>query len=177
MQQSPYDYFTVSYVNNDAKHWRVLVEGPPNTPYEEGLFTLDIQLNQYPYKCPKICLVTKIFHMNITSKGTICLATTAEWNISSNIVDILNEFYELLMCPAPEDGIRDDAKQLFLSNQDLYNKTAREWTKRFATLISNTDTVSVTASVSKPKDEHSKPKDKEYDFSDEDDSLSVSDSE
>ena len=59
------DYFT----------WNVAIQGPQDTPYENGIFFLRIKFpkNEYPLKAPRVIFVTKIYHPNInTVDGTIC---------------------------------------------------------------------------------------------------------
>lgn len=44
-------------------------KGPPDTPYENGDFTVDIQLpHNYPFAPPKMKFSTKIWHPNVSSQ-------------------------------------------------------------------------------------------------------------
>lgn len=45
------------------------------TPYEGGLFSVDIQLgDSYPFEPPKMVFITKVWHPNVSSaNGAICL--------------------------------------------------------------------------------------------------------
>ena len=53
--------------------WRGLMYGPKNTPYEGGIFVVDIQLPpDYPFKPPKSRLLTRICHPDFDSKGRQC---------------------------------------------------------------------------------------------------------
>ena len=56
-------------------HLRATVQGPQGTPYEGGVFEVDIQIpKQYPFEPPKMKYITKIWHPNISSQtGAICL--------------------------------------------------------------------------------------------------------
>lgn len=51
------------------------VPGPKDTPYEGGVFRVDIQLDaQYPFAPPKMRFMTRVWHPNVSSaNGAICL--------------------------------------------------------------------------------------------------------
>ena len=56
----------VEFLNQDIVQWHVKLQGPKNTPYENGTFVVEIDFrNDYPFKCPQIKFVTKIYHPNI----------------------------------------------------------------------------------------------------------------
>jgi Ubiquitin-conjugating enzyme len=45
-----------------------------NVPYNKGAFRIEIVFPaEYPFKPPKICFKTKIYHPNIDEKGQVCL--------------------------------------------------------------------------------------------------------
>ena len=50
------------------------IMGPPDSPYQGGVFFLTIHFpTDYPFKPPKVAFTTKIYHPNINSNGSICL--------------------------------------------------------------------------------------------------------
>ena len=49
-----------------------LLEGPPNTPYENGYFLFKLLISSsYPIQPPKFCFLTNIFHPNISDNGYV----------------------------------------------------------------------------------------------------------
>lgn len=50
------------------------IQGPQDTPYENGIFKLEINIpKRYPIEPPSIRFVTPIYHPNIDNGGRICL--------------------------------------------------------------------------------------------------------
>ena len=51
-----------------------MIAGPADTPYEGGIFKLEMFLTkEYPMKPPKCRFLTKIYHPNVDKLGRICL--------------------------------------------------------------------------------------------------------
>lgn len=56
------------------KLMRIEITGPENSPYENGIFELDLSItDRYPFEPPKLRFITPIYHPNIDSTGRICL--------------------------------------------------------------------------------------------------------
>ena len=52
-------------------NWVGYLKGPPDTPYENGVFVIDIQIpEQYPLQPPVVRFETTIFHPNVHFKVT-----------------------------------------------------------------------------------------------------------
>ena len=69
----------VPVTEGDIRHLKGTIPGPQGTPYEGGIFEIDIVLpKQYPFEPPKMKYLTKIWHPNISSQtGAICLVSAA----------------------------------------------------------------------------------------------------
>ena len=65
----------VAVNDKDPKHLKGTIQGPEGTPYEGGVFQIDIVIpTQYPFEPPKMKFETKIWRPNISSQdGAICL--------------------------------------------------------------------------------------------------------
>jgi hypothetical protein len=65
-------------MEGNLHHLKRTMPGPSGTPYEGGVFEIDIVIpKQYPFEPPKMKYMTKIWHPNISSQtGAICLVRT-----------------------------------------------------------------------------------------------------
>ena len=72
-------------------NWEATIFGPENSPYEGGIFFLNIQFNNdYPFKPPKCAFRTRIYHPNINSNGNICVSILKEeWSPALTISKVM----------------------------------------------------------------------------------------
>merc|ERR1712159_689481 len=108
--------------------------GPKDSPYEHGIFFLDIQFpTDYPFKPPKVRFTTKIYHCNVNSNGSICLdILSSQWSPALTISKVLLSICSLLTDPNPDDPLVPEIAHIFKTNKPLYEKTAKEWTGKYA---------------------------------------------
>ena len=116
--------------------WQASIVGPSNSPYAGGLFRLSVLFSdKYPFKPPKIKFITKIFHPNINSNGSICLdILNNNWSPALTIIKVLLSISSLLTDPNPDDPLDKFAANLYLNNKEEYNKQARLKTIQYAIL-------------------------------------------
>mgnify|MGYP000929565224 CR=1 FL=1 len=117
-------------VNDDLYKWEATIIGPEKTPYEGGVFKLEIHFpNNYPFKPPKIKFITRIFHPNINRYGNICLdILDKQWSPALTINKVLLSISSLLSDPNADDPLDVRAAQLYNENREEFNQTARTYT-------------------------------------------------
>ncbi len=121
-------------IDDDMYHWQATIVGPSDSPYQGGLFFLNIHFPvDYPFKPPKVTFITKIYHPNINSNGGICLDILKDqWSPALTISKVLLSISSLLTDPNPDDPLVPDIANLFKSDRKRYNENAKEWTRKFA---------------------------------------------
>ena len=141
--------------DSDVFHWKGYIIGPPETPFEKGVFELDIVVpKNYPLRPPKIKFITKVFHPNIHFKtGEICLDLLKNaWSAVYTLQSVCRSIIALLAHPEPDSPLNCDCGELptfsqtealskfvllegnLLRNGDDrgYNSLAKMYTKLFA---------------------------------------------
>ena len=130
IQRNDIPNLSAGLVGENLFEWEAVILGPIETPYEGGIFNLNISIpSNYPFKPPNVIFKTKIYHPNINSSGNICLdILKSQWSPSLTISKILLSICSLLSDPNPNDPLVPEIASVFKNNIELYNKTAKEWT-------------------------------------------------
>ncbi|XP_040007960.1 ubiquitin-conjugating enzyme E2 T [Xiphias gladius] len=117
---------------------RAQLVGGTGTPYEGGLFSLEIKVpERYPFEPPKMRFLTPIYHPNIDNSGRIChdalkLPPKGAWKPSLNISTVLSSIQLLMAEPNPDDPLMADISSEFKYNKQLFMEKARKWTQEHA---------------------------------------------
>jgi len=119
---------------SDMFHWDGMIIGPEKTPYEGGVFHLKIVFPaDYPFKAPDVRFTTKVYHPNINSNGGICLDILKNnWSPALTISKLLLSICSLLNDANPSDPLEPEIATQYTKDREAFNKTAREWTRKFA---------------------------------------------
>ena len=124
-----------AYPKDDNMYvWDAFIYGKKNTPYEGGIFKLNIEFpNNYPFSPPIITFVTKIYHCNINNSGGICLDILKDqWSPVLTINKILLSILSLLNDPNPNDPLVPEIAALYLNDYDKFFQIAQQYTTDFA---------------------------------------------
>ena len=121
-------------INDNLFEWEAVILGPVGTPYEGGVFYLNISIpSNYPFKPPIVIFKTKIYHPNINNTGNICLDILKnQWSPALTISKILLSICSLLSDPNPNDPLVPEIANILKVNPELYFNTAKEWTSIYA---------------------------------------------
>ena len=150
------DNYVIYPITENLIFLQAIVFGPEDTPYENGVFFLDITLPlEYPFRPPMIKFKTKIFHPNFIINEDCRYAVkelSKDWNPGITISKIVNKIYSLLKKPnmdcenAPQNILHfhhhhhsikknifnKECLEIMKENYENYKKIAKEWTIKFA---------------------------------------------
>ncbi|CAL1295310.1 unnamed protein product [Larinioides sclopetarius] len=108
--------------------------GPPDSPYEGGVFFLTICFpSNYPFDPSHVRFTTRIYHPNIDQGGNICLdILEQEWSPALTIPKVLLSICSLLCDPNPDDALDPEVGDTYEFNREMFNRLAKSWTRKYA---------------------------------------------
>lgn len=121
--------------DEDLFKWAGTIEGPPDTPYEGGVFQVNITFPaEYAVRAPKVIFVTKVYHPNVKSgTGEICLDILKEnWSPALTVRTVLISLRSLLSDANPDHPLEADIASQYKTDKAAFDATAREWTDKYA---------------------------------------------
>eukprot|EP00053_Salpingoeca_punica_P002723 m.39179 g.39179 ORF g.39179 m.39179 type:complete len:165 (+) comp11748_c0_seq1:36-530(+) len=125
--------------------WEVLIAGPSDTPYEDGVFTALMTFpKDYPLNPPSMRFTCEMFHPNVYRDGRVCISvlhppgvdplmyeTEAErWSPLQSIEKILLSVMSMLAAPNDESGANVDAAKMYREDREQFNRLVRRTVKR-----------------------------------------------
>merc|ERR1712224_229041 len=110
------------------------IMGPPDSPYQGGVFFLNVTFpTDYPFKPPKVQFTTKVYHCNVNSDGAICLDILKDqWSPALTISKVLLSISALLTDPNPDDPLAPEIAKVYLKDRQQHDCTARKWVRMYA---------------------------------------------
>jgi ubiquitin-conjugating enzyme E2 D/E len=127
-----YSMLTLTYDENNIFEWNCFLHGPLDTPYEDGIFEISITFPQeYPFSCPSLKFKTKVYHMNISETGEVCLKGL-EWSPKLTVKNIFEYVVNLMILPNPDDPLVPEVANLYKINKERHDEVAKTWTRSYA---------------------------------------------
>eukprot|EP00761_Pharyngomonas_kirbyi_P006858 gb/GECH01006867.1/.p1 GENE.gb/GECH01006867.1/~~gb/GECH01006867.1/.p1 ORF type:complete len:154 (+),score=11.80 gb/GECH01006867.1/:1-462(+) len=133
MRTNPPEGTSAAPVSEDDLHtWEATIFGPPETPWEGGIFPLTLKFpNNYPERPPKVYFKCEVFHPNVYADGTLCLDIIQEkWTPIYSVSSILTSIQSLLADPNCSSPANAEASALYSSDRKQYNRRVRRMVER-----------------------------------------------
>ncbi|XP_046744577.1 ubiquitin-conjugating enzyme E2 T-like [Diprion similis] len=108
--------------------------GPLGSPYEGGLFQLEIEIPEsYPFEPPRLKFLTPVYHPNIDDAGRICMdllkmPPKGGWKPTISIENLLTAVQLLLSYPNPDDPLMAEIAEEYRLNKAVFERKARKST-------------------------------------------------
>ena len=118
----------------DQYNWQATIQGPEDSPFEGGVFFLNIHFpTDYPFKPPKVTFTTRVYHPNVSNNGAICLDILKDkWSPALTIAKVLLSISSLLTDPNPDDPLVPEIAHIYKTDKPKYEATAKEWNRKYA---------------------------------------------
>jgi len=110
--------------DDDIYTWKAIFPGARDTPYEYGLFEVEIKIGEkYPMKHPECKFITPIYHPNVGSDGCICVDILGSaWSPANSIKTLLISLQLLMECPEPDDPMESSIARIYKENREKFNQ-------------------------------------------------------
>uniref|UniRef100_A0A6V7HZC2 UBC core domain-containing protein n=1 Tax=Bracon brevicornis TaxID=1563983 RepID=A0A6V7HZC2_9HYME len=113
------------------------ISGPQGTPYEGGLFDIQVDVDErYPFHPPTLKFLTPVYHPNIDTAGRICMDLLKispkqgheGWKPTVTLEILLVAVRLLLKDPNPDDPLMPDIANEYRLNRSVFDKKAKKFT-------------------------------------------------
>jgi len=127
LRSNPLEGIRIKTNDEDILDLTGIIQGPADTPYEDGFFRVKFTFTEeFPSAPPQCRMLTKIFDPNVSATGEICVNTLKrDWKPTYGIEHILVTVKCLLIYPNAESALDEDAGRELLENYESYFARAK----------------------------------------------------
>lgn len=131
---NPHPYYDCYCSETDMSFMKVVIEGPPESPYAVGTFVLCLDAGDgYPSFAPSARFETPILHANVNAHGSVCHAILdRDWTSDCSMRSILNTIYGLLFQPEVSDPVNTTVALGVQSDPVAWTNKVREHVRKHA---------------------------------------------
>ncbi len=139
-------------VETNFFEWQAFIEGPPDTPYEGGVFAARFSFpKDYPLSPPKMKFTSRIFHPNVYENGEVCISilhppgddpnmyeSSAErWSPVQSVEKILLSVVSMLAEPNAESPANIEAAKMWRTDKARFDSVVCDCVKESLGLSAN----------------------------------------
>jgi ubiquitin-conjugating enzyme E2 D/E len=136
LQSKPTSFVSLAPIGDDLLQLLGRIEGPPSSPYEGGIFHVQISiLEDFSFSPPSCRFLTKIYHPNVDHAGKICLdfLEPQNWRMELMYLEsILLSICALLDKPNVDDPLVPEIAATYIQDKLRFDDIARQYTIKFA---------------------------------------------
>ncbi|KAG9654610.1 hypothetical protein KCU64_g7098, partial [Aureobasidium melanogenum] len=129
---NPHPMYDCYVSEADMFFWKVVIEGPPETPYQNCSFMLYLEMpDNFPAFPPKGRFVTPLFHPNINRHGRICHSIfDRDWTTDTTLKSVLDTVYGLLLQAEAGDAVHTTVTLGFHHDEVAFAEEARRHARK-----------------------------------------------
>ncbi|KAG9697826.1 hypothetical protein KCU95_g3327, partial [Aureobasidium melanogenum] len=132
MAADPHPMYDCYVSEADMFFWKIVIEGPPETPYEGCAFLLYLEMPEnFPAFPPQGRFVTPVFHPNINRHGRICHSIfDRDWTTNTTLKNVLDTVYGLLLQAETGDAVHTTVTLGFHHDEVAFAEEARRYARK-----------------------------------------------
>ncbi|RVD92570.1 ubiquitin conjugating enzyme E2 [Tubulinosema ratisbonensis] len=139
------ELFSVGLYKDNIYIWDILIFGPNDTLYENGIFPARmIFTKEYPNYPPAFKFLCRMWHPNIDENGNVCIsilhpgddefgyeATNERWMPVRDPESVIISIISLLSSPNVESPANVEAAQQLRKNKVIYEERVKEYVRKY----------------------------------------------
>ena len=140
----PIESLGIVKIKNHKLNWIIFIKGPNNTPYENGIFKIEIKFRESTQICgsfvqsiperPYINFLNKIYHIQVEPfGGNFDVKMLRNWEPTTSFIELLGMLYLIFIFDQNADNpLNRELIEDYRNNRSEFNRKAKEYTEKYA---------------------------------------------